>query len=100
MLEYRDKQALSPTEVTVGEIWMEALQLDRISPDDNFFERGGDSLMTMMTLFRVSDVLNVDMPPDALIENPTLRDFCQAIDGVIFAGNAVDAENTEIGMIP
>ena len=96
MHEQNDKQALSPTEITVAEIWMEALQLDKISPDDNFFERGGDSLTTMMMLFRVSDVLNVDLPPDALVEASTLREFCQAIDGRIFAEDAVD---TEIGVI-
>lgn len=75
-----DKQALSPTEITVGEIWMEALQLGGISPGDNFFGLGGDSLMTMMMLFRVSDVLGMDMPPDILMEAPTLREFCRAID--------------------
>jgi acyl carrier protein len=81
MSEQNDNQALSPTEITVGEIWMEALQIDIIKPEDNFFGQGGDSLMAMMMLFRVSDVLNVDMTPDALMNAPTLREFCQAIDG-------------------
>ena len=82
MLERHDKQAFSQTEITVGEIWMEALQIEKINPDDNFFERGGDSLITMMMLFRVSDVMNVDMPPDALMECPTFREFCLAIDNM------------------
>jgi acyl carrier protein len=79
--ESDNKHTLLPTEIKVGEIWMEALQLEKINPDDNFFEQGGDSLMTMMMLFRVSDVLNVDVPPDVLMEAPTLREFCKAIDG-------------------
>ena len=90
-----DRQALSPTEITVGEIWMEALQSDKINPDDNFFEQGGDSLTTMMMLFRVSDVLNVDMTPDALMEAPTLREFCQEIDG----RNSARDVYTETGVI-
>jgi len=90
MSERRDKQAFSPTEVAVGEIWMEALQIEKIIHDDNFFELGGDSLMTMMMLFRVSDVLNVDMPPDALMDAPTLREFCLAIDNMKCAQNTAE----------
>jgi acyl carrier protein len=92
MSEWQDKHVFSPTEITVGEIWMEALQLDGINPDDNFFEQGGDSLTTMMMLFRVSDVLSVDIQPDALMAAPTLREFCQSIDGVKSAQNTSDAE--------
>ena len=99
MSERHDKQALSQTEIAVSEIWMEALQLDQINPDDNFFERGGDSLMTMMMLFRVSDVLNVDMSPVALMEAPTLREFCMAIDILKHAQPQADTDNTETGMI-
>ena len=93
------KQALSPTEITVGEIWMEALQLDEINPDDNFFEQGGDSLMTMMMLFRVNDVLNLEIPPDVLMEAPTLREFCREIDCGKFTYDAADANYAETGVI-
>ena len=94
MSEQHNK-VFSPTEVTVGEIWMEALQLGKINSDDNFFERGGDSLTTMMMLFRVSDVLNVDIPPDALMDAPTLREFCQSIDDMKTAQNTIAEDNTE-----
>jgi len=89
-------QAVSPTEIIVGEIWMEALQLDAINPDDNFFGQGGDSLTTMMMLFRVSDVFNIEMPPDALMEAPTLREICREID---FRISVQDTSCTETGMI-
>ena len=80
MSERHERQSFSSTEITVGEIWMETLQLDNINPDDNFFEMGGDSLASMMMLFRVSDIMNLDMPPDALMDAPTLWEFCKAID--------------------
>jgi len=82
MSERHDKRVFSPTEIAVGEIWMETLALDEINPNDNFFELGGDSLLTMMMLFRVGDVLNVDMPPDALMDAPTMGEFCRAIDAM------------------
>ena len=99
MSERHEKQALSSTEITVGEIWMEVLQLDSVNPGDNFFELGGDSLTTMMMLFRVSDVLDADMPPDALMDAPTLREFCQAIDGRRSVQPAANIDNLEIGVI-
>jgi len=99
MSEQYKGYVFSQTEIAVGEIWAEALQLDKIDPNDNFFERGGDSLTTMMMLFRVSDVMNVDMPPDALMESPTLREFCLAIDGIKSARHTGDAENMETGVI-
>jgi len=88
MSERHEIQALSPTEITVGEIWKEALQLDNINPGDNFFEMGGDSLVSMMMLFRVSDAMNLDMPPDALMDATTLREFCKAIDDRKFPTSA------------
>ena len=75
-----DTQQLTQTESIVSRIWAEVLQQDKINPEDNFFEQGGDSLMTMMVLFRVNDILHVEMPPGAIMEAPTLREFCQMID--------------------
>jgi acyl carrier protein len=99
MSESHDKYAFSQTEIIVGEIWAEALQIDKVDPVDNFFEQGGDSLTTMMMMFRVSDVLNVDMTPDALLEAPTLREFCQAIDDKKSAQYTADADYAETGVI-
>ena len=94
-----NKQALLPTEITIAEIWMDVLQIEVINPDDNFFARGGDSLMTMMMLFRVSDVLSVEIPPDILVEAPTLLEFCQAIDNMRSPLDTAYTAYTETGVI-
>jgi len=99
MSEQDNRQAFSPSEITIGEIWMEVLQLDNISPDINFFGQGGDSLTTMMMLFRVSDALNIEITPDVLMEAPTLREFCEAIDKMISEESIAEADYTETGMI-
>jgi len=96
MSEQDDERALSPMETIVGEIWMEALQLEKINPDDNFFGQGGDSLTTMMMLFRVGDLLNVDVPPDVLMDAPTLREFCRAIDSGKSTHNAADTSEISV----
>jgi len=71
---------LSSTETIVGKIWAELLHLDEVNPEDNFFEMGGDSLMILTMLFRVSDVLGVELRPEALMDAPTLNGFCRIID--------------------
>ncbi|MFC1840816.1 phosphopantetheine-binding protein [Thermodesulfobacteriota bacterium] len=76
----RSSISLTRTESVVSEIWAEVLQQDRIKPGDNFFERGGDSMMTMMVLFQVNDILSVDLPTSSLFKAPTLRQFCHMID--------------------
>jgi acyl carrier protein len=71
---------LTSTEIIIGKIWSELLQLEAINSDDNFFEMGGDSLMTMEMLIRVGEALGVEVHPGNIMDAPTLREFCQVID--------------------
>lgn len=86
-----DKLQLTQTESIISSIWSELFKRDMINPNDNFFELGGDSLMTMMVLFRVNDVLHIDLPPGSIVEAPTLREFCQMIDS---NRNTIESHNT------
>jgi len=85
-----NSNTFTETESTVSAIWSEVLQQDKINPEDNFFELGGDSLMTMMVMFRVNDDLHVELPPGAIMEAPTLREFCEMIDSQMDAMNSGD----------
>jgi acyl carrier protein len=78
--QHNNNLQLTETENIVSKIWSEVLQQSKINPEDNFFEMGGDSLMTMMVMFRVKEVLHIDMPPYTISQSPTLREFCQKID--------------------
>ena len=71
---------LSETENIVSQIWSEVLQQETIKPENNFFELGGDSLMTIIVMFQVNDKLKVNMPPYTISQSPTLREFCYKID--------------------
>lgn len=68
------------TEARVAAIWAELLQVDQIRPEDDFFERGGDSMLMSIAQFRISDELGVELPPSAISEAPTLRGLCARID--------------------
>jgi hypothetical protein len=69
-----------PTELAVSRIWSEVLQIPCVKPEDNFFTLGGDSLLMMIVLFRITESLSVDLPPGVLLESPTLTQFCELID--------------------
>src|SRR5260370_4869691 len=44
--------ACSPAEKTLTRIWMEVIKLDRVSVHDNFFDLGGDSIVSAHIIAR------------------------------------------------
>ncbi|NLD39619.1 MAG: hypothetical protein GX654_22425 [Desulfatiglans sp.] len=104
--QHNNNPQLSETETIVSKIWSEVLQQNKVNPEDNFFEMGGDSLMTMMVMFRVKEILQVDMPPYTISQSPTLREFCQKIDEQMTESETktlpeeyLDAQELESGVI-
>ena len=85
----------SPTEAIAGKIWAELFQFDRINPDDNFFEMGGDSIMLMEMLFRTGDALGMDIRPGTALGAPTFREFCQVIDSEKSEKNSASVERQD-----
>jgi acyl-CoA synthetase (AMP-forming)/AMP-acid ligase II/NADP-dependent 3-hydroxy acid dehydrogenase YdfG len=63
----------TPVERTLGEIWRELLATDRIGPDDNFFDLGGNSLLIATASRRLRDALQREVPLTAIYRYPTLR---------------------------
>jgi acyl carrier protein len=84
-------QVASSTQQVLEAIWNETLQRSApIGPADSFFELGGDSVMMMMMLFRVTHVLGVEVPPEQVFANPTLGALSDQID-VLRQGGSVGA---------
>jgi amino acid adenylation domain-containing protein len=51
-----DQVALgTPAAVLLAEIWREALRVERIAPDDNFFDLGGDSILAIRVAMRMRE---------------------------------------------
>ena len=66
--------SLSVTEAerVLAGIWSELLGQDGIGPDDNFFEIGGDSVLSVGVAARAARV-GVTVTPQDVLRNPTLR---------------------------
>jgi acetoacetyl-CoA synthetase len=54
------------------EIWRQALQADTIGRDDDFFDRGGDSLMAVGLFLEIEREFGVKLPITAIYDAPTI----------------------------
>ncbi|HSR23163.1 MAG TPA: amino acid adenylation domain-containing protein, partial [Candidatus Eisenbacteria bacterium] len=69
-----------PTADRLAAIWKEVLEVDELSPDDNFFTVGGHSLNANRAISRAQAVFGREIPLRLLFQNPTLAAFAAAID--------------------
>ena len=65
--------AVSPIETRLAEIWAEALGVDAIGADDDYYELGGSSLQGIEIFLRIEEEFGVRLPLSALVERPTIR---------------------------
>ncbi|RVW09066.1 non-ribosomal peptide synthetase [Prescottella agglutinans] len=68
-----DAVAFSPIEGIVAEHLCAVLGVDRIGPDDSFFDLGGNSLMATRVTRRLDAALDTDLDVRAIFEAPTVR---------------------------
>jgi acyl carrier protein len=62
----------SDLERIIAGIWQEALQVERVSTQDNFFDLGGHSLLLAQVHARLREVLKTDVPVIELFKYPTV----------------------------
>ena len=60
-------------EKEITKIWCRILEIDRIEPDENFFDLGGNSITAMMILEDVNNKFNVGLVSTDLYSNDTVR---------------------------
>ncbi|MFJ5535311.1 acyl carrier protein [Streptomyces sp. NPDC093261] len=57
----------------IGKIWEDALKLDHISPDDDFFALGGHSLVMAEIQGAITQELGIEVPMDELFRHSTIK---------------------------
>lgn len=62
----------SELERLLAGVWSKLLKLDRVGIYDNFFEIGGNSLMTLQVAVQVRTLLDTDLPVVKLFQHPTI----------------------------
>lgn len=69
-------------EQTLVEIWKKFLGLSQISIHDDFFELGGDSLMAVQLISKLSKALSTDLPAHSLLSAPTIAELAESIQQI------------------
>lgn len=63
----------SMNEETLLHLWKDILDLADISPDDDFFHCGGNSLTAIELLIRIQREYHINLPPDTIYRYPTIN---------------------------
>jgi amino acid adenylation domain-containing protein len=64
-------------EQLLSTVFAEALGVERVSIDDNFFAMGGHSLMATRVISRIRRSLGINLPVRMLFEHPTVEELAQ-----------------------
>ncbi|MBW4569859.1 MAG: amino acid adenylation domain-containing protein [Tolypothrix carrinoi HA7290-LM1] len=77
-----DKTYIAPrnsTELTLAKIWAEVLQLERVGIYDNFFDLGGNSLLTVRLLEQIHKQFERELPLSTIFLNPTIESLANSL---------------------
>src|SRR5579863_193004 len=66
-------------------IWQEQLGIDTITPDQNFFDLGGDSSLAVRIFSQIEKVFGVKLPLATLYEAPTIEELARILRGEVAA---------------
>ncbi|WP_206780293.1 non-ribosomal peptide synthetase [Streptomyces sp. Root369] len=70
-----------PVEELLAEVFAEVLGVDRVGPNDSFFDLGGHSLLAMRLVARVAGVLGTELGVREVFETPTVRELARIVAG-------------------
>ena len=82
-------------EFEVRDMWVDLLKSNKISMDDNFFERGGHSLLAVRMLNRIESKYEVQLEINSLYENPTIQNIAKQLEVLVWAKSETETEIDE-----
>jgi natural product biosynthesis luciferase-like monooxygenase protein len=86
----------TPTEEIVANLWASLMGMDRVSVHDDFFNLAGHSLLATQLVWRLREVLHIDLPLRAVFEVPTVAGLSMYIDQ-LSAQRSVEVSGMEFG---
>jgi amino acid adenylation domain-containing protein len=69
----------TPVEETLARMWADVLNLERVGVNDDFFLRGGHSLLGIQFVARLRETFQTDLEPSALFEAPTVEKLAKVL---------------------
>jgi acyl carrier protein len=68
--------------------WQRILGDPTLTPDDDFFGAGGDSLLAVDAVEEITEATGVDVPVTTLFTSPTTTEFARALVELAESGDA------------
>jgi amino acid adenylation domain-containing protein len=69
----------TPTESSLAKIWAEVLNIEHVGIYDNFFDLGGNSLLTVRLMKEIHKHFERELPLSSLFLNPTIESLATAL---------------------
>lgn len=85
------KAPRTPVEEVLEGVWARVLGIKRVSIDDNFFQRGGHSLMATQIVSRIRNIFQVELPLQSLFDTPTIAGLAEKVERAMTAGTVESA---------
>ena len=67
-------------EQQMADIWMRALNIERVGLNDNFFELGGHSLLAVKVFSEIEAIWNQELSLSILFQKPTIKELVKMLD--------------------
>jgi acyl-coenzyme A synthetase/AMP-(fatty) acid ligase len=80
-------------QITIARIWEKLLKVDGIKLDDNFFDLGGHSLLTIKLIHAIEAATGEQVTIADVFENPTVREFARLLTDVTWNEAAIAPQN-------
>ncbi|MET9258946.1 amino acid adenylation domain-containing protein [Amycolatopsis sp. NPDC004079] len=79
-------------EEALAGIWSQVLRLDAVGVTDDFFELGGNSILSMQVVSRVRRTFGIELPVRALFDRPSIAGFAGLVEAGRTAGHTARIE--------
>ncbi|MGI2908927.1 SDR family oxidoreductase [Tolypothrix sp. VBCCA 56010] len=73
--------ARNEVEQIVAEIWQQVLGIEKVGIHDNFFDLGGNSLISIQVISQMQKELNIQIPLVSLYKSPTVSSLAEILSG-------------------
>ena len=89
------RQPVTPLEVQLCSLFAEALGMERVGVDDDFFASGGHSLLATRLVSRLRDLFQIELPLKTVFEHPTVAGIAAVLDQVAALTRQLDQMSPE-----
>ena len=75
----------------IADLWCELIGVEKVSRHASFFELGGHSLMATQMMARIRDEYAIEVPYEALFEEPTVAAMSALVQARLWASRGASA---------